>query len=370
MTRENVKVYADITKVDDEHRMVFGYASTTSLDSQNERVTKDALEKALPDYMKFANVREMHQNSAVGTAVSATIDDKGLYLQAHVVDDVAWKKVKAGVYKGFSIGGKSLSKVDDEIRSLKLSEISLVDRPANPECVIDLFKSEDLQEQGSKNNMDVSIKVNAADAAEVKPGEPIPEIKDAPPADVGHEDEKGDGDIKDVPKEDIKDVPKTEIKDVKEVDVKLAQKTDDIAKADDELVEDEAEAEEEADDVVSKMQELHDLAVRMGAVCDHSEEDAEEEEYLSSEKSDQANDLKKFDELNDLVKSVKAENVKLSAKVKELSAIVMPAKGVAKVVAVSKEADQKGTVSKADEAPTNPVEAIKKLHSQGPSFQL
>lgn len=142
-----MKIFAQITKVDDEKRMVYGYASTEALDSQGERVSKDAIEAALPEYMRFANIREMHQSSAVGVAKEATIDDKGLYLAVKIVDNSAWEKVKEGVYKGFSIGGRMLEKVGGVIQSLKLSEISLVDRPANPDAVFDVWKSEEMPAQ-------------------------------------------------------------------------------------------------------------------------------------------------------------------------------------------------------------------------------
>lgn len=142
------KAYAPISKVDDDQRMVFGYASTDTKDSQGDVVKIDAIEKALPDYMRFANIREMHTMSAVGVAKSAEVDEKGLYIGAKVVDDAAWLKVKEGVYKGFSIGGKALKKSNGIIEELKLTEISLVDRPANPECVIDTWKAEGGDEAG------------------------------------------------------------------------------------------------------------------------------------------------------------------------------------------------------------------------------
>lgn len=138
-------IYAEINKVDDEQRMVYGYASTEALDAQGEIVKLDAIKDALPEYMKFGNVREMHQSSAVGLAKSAELDDKGLYLAAKIVDDNAWNKVKQGVYKGFSIGGKSLEKIEGIISKMRLTEISLVDRPANPEATIELFKADDIQ---------------------------------------------------------------------------------------------------------------------------------------------------------------------------------------------------------------------------------
>jgi phage head maturation protease len=143
---QDTKIYAEIMKTDDEKRMVYGYASTETLDSQEEKVSKDAVADALTDYMKWANIREMHQPSAVGVAKEAEIDDKGLYVVAKVVDDDAWNKVKEGVYKGFSLGGKKVAKVQDTITALKLTEISLVDRPANPDCKFDVWKAEGIEE--------------------------------------------------------------------------------------------------------------------------------------------------------------------------------------------------------------------------------
>lgn len=138
----NLTFFAPIEKTDDEERMVYGYASTEAVDSQGEVVKKDALGEAINDYMKFANIREMHQPSAVGKAQTAKLDDKGLYIAVKVVDDNAWKKVKEGVYNGFSIGGKIKTMVGNAITGLHLSEISLVDRPANPEAVFDVWKGD------------------------------------------------------------------------------------------------------------------------------------------------------------------------------------------------------------------------------------
>jgi phage head maturation protease len=74
----------------------------------------------------------------------------GLWLGAKIVDDSAWKKVKEGVYKGFSIGGKKLKVVPDfdvnlnkaitRIKEYLLTEISLVDRPANPLATFSFIK--------------------------------------------------------------------------------------------------------------------------------------------------------------------------------------------------------------------------------------
>ena len=138
--------YVPILKSGDgDKRLIVGYASTEAQDSQGEIVTRAALEGALPDYMRFANIREMHQPSAVGVATDAVVDGKGLMINATIVDDEAWKKVKAGVYKGLSIGGRVLARADNDkniITRLELYEISLVDRPANPEAVVRLWKND------------------------------------------------------------------------------------------------------------------------------------------------------------------------------------------------------------------------------------
>lgn len=139
---KTLSFYAPIEKTDEEKRMVYGYASTEALDSQGEIVKKDALKSAIDDYMRFANIREMHQPSAVGKTKQAQIDSKGLYIAVKVIDDNAWKKVKEGVYNGFSIGGRVKQMVDNEITDLTLAEISLVDRPANPEAIFDVFKAD------------------------------------------------------------------------------------------------------------------------------------------------------------------------------------------------------------------------------------
>ncbi|MGH7088272.1 MAG: hypothetical protein ACREFQ_05175, partial [Stellaceae bacterium] len=59
-----LQLYWPIAKLDQEARLVYGYASTEAKDSQGEIVKKEALEAALPGYMRFANIREMHQPSA------------------------------------------------------------------------------------------------------------------------------------------------------------------------------------------------------------------------------------------------------------------------------------------------------------------
>jgi len=150
-----MRIFVPLAKLDEEKRLAIGYASTPALDSQGEIVNREAVEAALPDYMRFANIREMHQPSAVGVAEAADLDAKGLRIAAKVVDDDAWEKVKQGVYKGFSIGGRVTARDPADrrvITGLELTEISLVDRPANPEAVIDVYKVFELAKEGRRNS--------------------------------------------------------------------------------------------------------------------------------------------------------------------------------------------------------------------------
>lgn len=138
-----MRIYAAIRKFDEARRLVWGYASTEALDAQGEIIKREAVEAALPNYMRFGNIREMHQASAVGVATDAEMDDRGLHLKVKVIDDDAWRKVEEGVYKGFSIGGRVTERDRLErhiVTGCEISEISLVDRPANAECVFDIYK--------------------------------------------------------------------------------------------------------------------------------------------------------------------------------------------------------------------------------------
>ncbi len=146
-----IRLYGQIEKVEEQSDgtlVVHGIASTESRDADGEIVRASAMRAALPDYLKFGAIREMHQPMAAGTALGAEVGVDGVTrLQAHVVDPVACLKVKTGTYKGFSIGGRVLpsgrNKSDPKvIEIISLTEISLVDRPANPDAVFQLVKLE------------------------------------------------------------------------------------------------------------------------------------------------------------------------------------------------------------------------------------
>src|SRR5215831_8358667 len=143
-----MRLYGAIEKVEaqaDGTVRVHGIATTEAVDDQGEIVRADAIRAAIPDYMKFPAIREMHQLQAAGTALEVEVGgDNTTRLVAHVVDPIAVSKVKNQVYRGFSIGGRVTKRDPSDPRTitgLVLNEISLVDRPANPEAIFDCWKA-------------------------------------------------------------------------------------------------------------------------------------------------------------------------------------------------------------------------------------
>ena len=187
------KLYAEIAKMeaqDDGTVKVWGYASSEAVDSDGEIIAAEAMKAAIPDYMKFGAVREMHGSNAAGTAIEINVEDDGrTFFGAHIVDPVAVTKVKTGVYKGFSIGGSVTARDElnkSQITGLKLTEISLVDRPANPDAVFTCYKADKpkADEEAEKEEDD-------------KPSDKSAEGKDEKPKDGDKEPEAEDKDGKD-----------------------------------------------------------------------------------------------------------------------------------------------------------------------------
>lgn len=180
------RIYADIQKVEEQEDgtlKVWGFASSGAVDSDGETITPEAMKAALPDYMKFGAVREMHQSIAAGTAFEASVDDTTgkTSFGAHVVDPIAVKKVQTGVYKGFSIGGKVTSRdplCKTTIKGINLIEVSLVDRPANPEAVFTMYKAASTPED------DVAELAEMLDAGEVTPAQLLELIQKSKQADT------------------------------------------------------------------------------------------------------------------------------------------------------------------------------------------
>ena len=154
MTQANV--YASIVKMDenpDGTLTVFGKATDDSLDIDQQICDPVWLDRAMPEwFVTGGNIREQHSNIAAGVAEEYQKKADGHYITALVVDPVSVKKVKTRVLKGFSIGIKSPRVVKDNkavngrIIDGQIVEVSLVDRPANPNAKLVLAKSVESEE--------------------------------------------------------------------------------------------------------------------------------------------------------------------------------------------------------------------------------
>ena len=223
------KLYAEIAKMeaqDDGTVKVWGYASSEAVDSDGEIIAAEAMKAAIPDYMKFGAVREMHGSNAAGTAIEINVEDDGrTFFGAHIVDPIAVTKVKTGVYKGFSIGGSVTARDElnkSQITGLKLTEISLVDRPANPDAVFTCYKADkpkDGEEVADKDD-------EPADKTDETPAD------DTEKADGDKKDDKEDGKKDEAEKSASVDLSESEIAILKAVLAKAEKPKDEpVAKS-------------------------------------------------------------------------------------------------------------------------------------------
>jgi len=136
-----------VKRGDDGYMRVKGLATDATLDLDEQICDPEWLKTAMPEWFKIGNIREMHQSKAIGKAMEMEQSGTGYIVEAKIVDSEAARLVEEGIYTGFSVGIKS-ARIEKSaeapggmIRSGKIVEVSLVDRPANPSCVIELAKS-------------------------------------------------------------------------------------------------------------------------------------------------------------------------------------------------------------------------------------
>lgn len=115
-----------VLKVDDEQRIIYGWASVTKVDGQylvdrqGDVIKTETLHKAVNEFMKKVRVGKlMHSGEQVGEIIHSfpvgdDIDKLGIQTNKegwligyHVTDDKLWEDVKSGKYSEFSIGGKA-----------------------------------------------------------------------------------------------------------------------------------------------------------------------------------------------------------------------------------------------------------------------
>jgi hypothetical protein len=181
-------MFIPLRKVDQAQRMVYGRIDETpdragevfDYDSCKPQFARwSANQRAASGGKSLGNIRAMHGPLAAGRLESIEFDDaaKSISLAAKVIDDDAWKKVEAGVYTGFSPGGRYLDKWPDGdyMRyTAQPVEVSLVDLPCIPSATFTMVKVDGgIEQRGFRlNNVQALAKEgrrhSAADLARVQ----------------------------------------------------------------------------------------------------------------------------------------------------------------------------------------------------------
>lgn len=118
----------EVIKVDEEQRIVYGWASVTKVDDelivdrQGDLIETETLHKAVNEFMKEVRVGKlMHSGEPVGQiihsfpvskeimgALGIQTNKEGWITGYYVEDDNLWEDVKSGKYAAFSIGGSAM----------------------------------------------------------------------------------------------------------------------------------------------------------------------------------------------------------------------------------------------------------------------
>jgi rRNA maturation endonuclease Nob1 len=197
---DDKKVYLSfpILKVEenaDGDLVVWGKATDGSIDSDDQIVDPEWSATALTDWLKSGgNVRVMHspQLYPAGKGVEVETTEDGHYVKSLVVEPTAKTLVQKGVLQAYSVGIARPQIVRDakarggRVVGGYLAELSLVDRPANKNCGVQLLKSD------SGRAVDTYRVFGDLTALENAPGRPAgalsgadvdePEIRKAPEA--------------------------------------------------------------------------------------------------------------------------------------------------------------------------------------------
>lgn len=348
MKNNKFKLYGEFTKFEEQEDgtlKVSGIASSEAKDSDGEIITGEAMKAALPDYMKFGAVREMHTSWAAGTALNASVNGENqTEFEALVVDAEAVKKVQTGVYKGFSIGGKVTQRDGNVIKGIRLVEVSLVDRPANPEALFSFGKVEGAEDGPTLGELRKGLYA-VASLAEV--------LQSLAWLAMGcAEEAEWEGDGSPVPA-DLRDavallgqaLQTMAAEEVAELIAALPTSGPQSVEVV-ELAEKLAKAEADRDELAKKGQKyskatkaaLADAHKCMKDACDKMDglkyQEAEEEDAPA--KADDAEAIQKAEGLASDLKKAQDENETLAKRVKELEAMPEPAKAAVSAIAIKK----------------------------------
>jgi hypothetical protein len=155
-------IFVPLQKADAAQRLVFGCFDETPdrakevfdyLSSKpNFQAWSESMHKASGG-KSYGNIRGQHNPKiAAGLLKSIEFDDdnKRINFVAHIVDNQEWAKVEAGVYTGFSPGGRYAKRWrDGDVTryTAEVGELSIVDVPCNPNAGFMLTKADGSEEQ-------------------------------------------------------------------------------------------------------------------------------------------------------------------------------------------------------------------------------
>jgi hypothetical protein len=181
MSKNNL-LFAQLTKVDAEKRLVYGRAAQEHPDHSDEIMDYDSSKPLFQKWSQVSkdatggasvgNLRAMHGKVAAGklTDISFNDEEKAIDICAKVVDDNEWKKVMEGVYTGFSIGGGYEKRWNDTTNvaltryTANPAEISLVDRPCIPTATFfEVQKADGVVEKVSFKPATETLEVKGSD---------------------------------------------------------------------------------------------------------------------------------------------------------------------------------------------------------------
>lgn len=140
-------------KRDDGTLVITGRAADSSLDRDFQIADPAWLDSAMSKWFGApdgGNIREQHDGKrAIGNAVEYRKgNDGGHYVTAEIVDPLAITKIEKNVLKGFSWSARNAAVVVDKaapggrINRGDIYELSVVDRPSNPGCLITIAKAD------------------------------------------------------------------------------------------------------------------------------------------------------------------------------------------------------------------------------------
>ena len=164
-----------------DRRIIAGYGSLDVIDRQGEKITQEAMRKALEKFManpEFANTHVMHGNVAVGKVIpdytdmngekwETKVNETGTFIVSELRTDIkraeqVWDLIQDGHLKSYSVGGISLNPKELvcqdtgachwEINEIEIHEFSYVDRPAVKGADFIIVKSADSLDFSIKNN--------------------------------------------------------------------------------------------------------------------------------------------------------------------------------------------------------------------------